>query len=340
LSHVVKEAATITAFIFVMMLVIEYANILSQGKWQTSLRKYQWGQYLFAAFLGAMPGCLGPFAIVSMYAHRMVSFGAVVATMIATSGDESFVMLAMIPKQALLLTLILFFLGIGAGYFTDVVLKNAAVSPDAICGGYEFHLEEKCECFPPLHIILNQWKSCTLARGVLSLILIVFALSLAFGLIGPTSWNWIRVTLLLLSSIAFFIVISVPDHFLDEHLWGHVVQKHIPRVFLWTFSTLMGLFFLTENFSLEGILRENEWMIMAIASFVGLIPESGPHYVFVTLYAKELIPISVLLASSIVQDGHGMLPVLAYSRKAFFIIKAINLLIGLMVGVAALSMGY
>jgi len=116
LSHVAKEAATITAFIFVMMLVIEYANILSQGKWQTTLRKHKWGQYIFAAFLGAMPGCLGPFAIVSMYAHRMVSFGAVVAAMIATSGDESFVMLAMIPKQALLLTLVLFVLGIGAGF--------------------------------------------------------------------------------------------------------------------------------------------------------------------------------------------------------------------------------
>lgn len=340
MSHVVKEAVTITAFIFVMMLVIEYANILSQGKWQTNLRKYRWGQYIFAAFLGAMPGCLGPFAIVSMYAHRMVSIGVVVAAMIATSGDESFVMLAMIPKQALLLTLILFVLGIGVGYLTDVTFKNAVASPDTICAGYEFHLEEKCECFPPLHIILNQWKACTWVRGILSLILILFVLALSSGLIGPSSWNWIRVTLLFISTIALFIVISVPDHFLDEHLWGHVVRKHIPRVFLWTFGTLVGLFVLTENFSLEGILKENEWMMMVIASLVGLIPESGPHYVFVTLYSKELIPISILLASSIVQDGHGMLPMLAYSRKAFFIIKAINLLIGLMVGATAMSMGF
>ena len=32
-----------------------------------------------------------------MYSHRVLSLGAVVTAMIATSGDEAFVMLAMIP---------------------------------------------------------------------------------------------------------------------------------------------------------------------------------------------------------------------------------------------------
>jgi hypothetical protein len=61
--------------------------------------------------------------------------------------------------------------------------------------------------------------------------------------------------------------------------------------------------------------------------------------VFVTLFSQQLIPFSILLASSIVQDGHGMLPMLAESRKDFFLIKGINILIGLVIGMLLLFLG-
>ena len=338
--HVIKEAITITAFIFVMMLLIEYINVLTQGDWQNRVREHKWGQYVLAAALGALPGCLGPFAIVSMYAHRMLSFGAVVSAMIATSGDESFVMLAMVPKQALMIILVLFVIGIFAGALTDILIGKKSLFQNVICEGYTFHSDEQCECFPPWEKIKKQWRHCSADRGVLSIFLIAFLFMLASGIMGPEKWNWIRITLLILSLSALFIVASVPDHFLEKHLWRHVAVKHVPRVFAWTCGTLILLFLITENFSLEGIIQENLWTVLAVASLVGLIPESGPHYVFVTLFAKGLIPVSILLASSIVQDGHGMLPMLAYSRKAFFGIKIINLLIGLLVGAAILVAGY
>lgn len=71
-----------------------------------------------------------------------------------------------------------------------------------------------------------------------------------------------------------------------------------------------------------------------------MIPESGPHLVVLTLYAQDSIPFSVLLAGSIVQDGHGMLPMLAHSRRAFFGIKLVNLGTGLVVGAVALWFGW
>jgi len=119
---VIKHVLMITGFVAVMMLVIEYLNVLSRGKWQERLANHLWGQYLLAAFLGATPGCLGAFAIVAMYSHRNLSLGAVVAAMIATAGDESFVMFAMIPETALPLHGILFALGIVSGALTDAIL--------------------------------------------------------------------------------------------------------------------------------------------------------------------------------------------------------------------------
>jgi hypothetical protein len=154
MSHVIKEAITITAFIFVMMLLIEYINVLTRGDWQNRVREHKWGQYVLAAALGALPGCLGPFAIVSMYAHRMLSFGAVVSAMIATSGDESFVMLAMVPKEGLLITLTLFILGIFSGALTDILIGGKTLFQNAICEGYAFHPDEQCECFPPWEKIM------------------------------------------------------------------------------------------------------------------------------------------------------------------------------------------
>jgi hypothetical protein len=76
----------------------------------------------------------------------------------------------------------------------------------------------------------------------------------------------------------------------------------------------------------------NQLVVLVIACLVGLIPESGPHMIFVTLFAQGMIPMSTLLASSAVQDGHGMLPLLAESKRSFVYVKAINLIVGLAIG--------
>ncbi|MGA2326005.1 MAG: putative manganese transporter [Bryobacteraceae bacterium] len=70
---------------------------------------------------------------------------------------------------------------------------------------------------------------------------------------------------------------------------------------------------------------------------MGLIPESGPHLIFVTLYAKGAIPFGILLANSVVQDGHGMLPLLADFRRDFLKIEAVNPIAGLLAGAVALG---
>lgn len=63
-------------------------------------------------------------------------------------------------------------------------------------------------------------------------------------------------------------------------------------------------------------------------------------FVFVMMYAQGLVPFSVLLASSIVQDGHGMLPLLSYTVKDSLLIKLVNLVIGLTVGIILYSLGF
>jgi hypothetical protein len=136
-----------------------------------------------------------------------------------------------------------------------------------------------------------------------------------------------------------FIFLTVPEHFLKEHLYRHILKKHLLRLFLWTCGAFFAIHFIQSSIILEDILANNAVMILLIAVLIGLIPESGPHLIFVTLYSQHLIPFSILLASSIVQDGHGMLPLLAESRKDFLKVKVINMSAGFIIGLILVHLG-
>jgi hypothetical protein len=331
LPQTITHAIMITGFVAMMMLVIEYLNVMTQGVWQRGLRGGRWRQYLLAGFLGATPGCLGAFAVVSLYLHREITLGAVVIAMIATSGDESFVMLSMIPKQAPLIFILLFCIGLAAGVVTDILFEEKTGEQAHCHNDFDLHEENICHCFSRGHL-LEQWTHCSAARGILSGALLIFLFTVVSGQLGPAAWNWMKITLVILSTVAFFVVATVPDHFLEEHLWDHVVMNHVPRVFLWTFGALLLMHVLVNHLHLEGWMQQNQLIILLIACFVGLIPESGPHLLFLTLFVENTIPFSIFLASSIVQDGHGMLPLLAESQRDFLKVKAINLFAGLLAG--------
>jgi len=332
----------ITGFVFVMMLILEYLNLLNSGGWRSVLVSSKWGQYLIAALLGIIPGCLGAFAVVAMFSHGFISLGAVVTAMIATSGDEAFLMLAMIPGKALIITGVLFTVGIIAGVITDFSFGKHGISvTDKYCQLEVHENYDKCCTFSKTRT-MDVWRNCSLARAVLALLITLIIISVAIGQIGPHVWNWIRITLIIVSAGALFVVSTVTDHFLEEHLWQHIVKKHLPKIFIWAFGTLLLIFILRKylNLDVSGSSGWGRWAFLVVACIVGLIPQSGPHLVFLTLYVSGTLPLSILLANSIVQDGHGMLPMLAESRKAFIIVKAINLFVGLVVGAAAMAFGF
>ncbi len=365
----------ITGFVFVMMLVIEYINVATSGRWGERLARNRAGQYILASLLGALPGCLGPFAIVAMFSHRIVGLGAVITAMVATSGDETFVMLALIPKQTMILIPALMATGILAGILTDSLSPKVKFLEKMHCDGLVVHEGHQGNYFPRGGVA-RQWRNCTPARGILTVAIVLLLIAVVTGQLSHgghgledmggagtetaeqiheeaddhageehvdhDGWGWIRITLLVTSIMALFIVVTVPDHFLDEHLWRHIAIRHVPRIFLWAFGALLVLHLLTSNLGIDmgGLMARGQWFVLLAACLAGLIPQSGPHLIFVTLFAGGYIPISILLANSIVQDGHGMLPVLAYSRRVFILIKIINLIFGLVVGAGAMAAGF
>jgi hypothetical protein len=144
--------------------------------------------------------------------------------------------------------------------------------------------------------------------------------------------DWIKLTIIISSILALIIILFSSNHFVKKHLIDHVIKKHLLKIFLWIAGTLILINLLLHNFDVGAWIYSNMFFILIIALLLGIIPQSGPHLVFVVMFIQGLIPFSILLASSIVQDGHGSLPLLAESKKSFAIMKIINILVGLLVG--------
>ena len=347
LISIFKHSLMISFFVFVMMLLVDFIDIASKGRMSGIIKGGRWRQYTLASFLGSIPGCLGAFMNVSLYVHGLISFGAIVGGMIATSGDEAFVMLTQFPGTALALFGLLFVLGIVFAWISDKIVSHLGFIPCELCIDAHCeaclpdidHQESMSNIFGPTNLIEN-FQSLSFTRFLLLVLIASFLILISTGNLGPSTWDWKRITFICLSLCTLCIIIVCSEHYLESHIWGHIIKVHLFRVFLWSFGALLFVHWGLAFWNLNTFIHEHMLWILLIGAFMGIIPESGPHLVFVMMYAQGLVPFSVLFITSFVQDGHGMLPLLSYSLKDSVLIKVFNLVFGLAVGGIFFAMGF
>lgn len=372
---VLKNSVLITGLVIVMMIMIEYVNVQSGGRWFSRLQGNSFMQVILASLLGMVPGCIGGFAAVSLYTHRLISFGALVAMMICSSGDEAFVMLAMIPRQAVVIFSVLFVIAVISGTVVDMIFRKKRRMAISQCGlDFDIHKEECGASLFRLSSFRNL-KSAGREKIFILCFIGLFSGAIISGIlehdhdahahdagyheetivagngtcqdtciheedtahihahgINILNERWLNLVFAALGIITLLLTVTASEHFVKSHLWNHVVKKHMLSIFLWTFGALFIIQTGMLYFDMEGLLRENMFAVLVIAVLIGFIPESGPHMVFISLFSGGLVPVSVLVANSIVQDGHTALPLLAESKKDFFMAKAINMLVGFFTG--------
>ena len=91
-----------------------------------------WGPAI-GAVLGVSPGCAGAIMVMPLFARRSVSYGTVIAALVATMGDSSWVIMAVNPEMAGVVHGILFVTGLVTGYAVDLLRVRPAV-PDPAGG--------------------------------------------------------------------------------------------------------------------------------------------------------------------------------------------------------------
>ncbi len=342
-----KHALLISFFVFVMMLLVDFIETASNRRMSDLLKGGRWRQYMLASILGSTPGCLGAFMNVSLYVHGMISFGAIVGGMIATSGDEAFVMLTQFPLVALGLFALLFVAGILSAWISDGMVKFLNFVPcesclDAQCEPCRAGMDHSGALGDIFRIdnLLKNLGSLSFTRFLLIMLILSFLVLVTSGIIGPAVWNWKRITFTILCLGSLYIAMVVSEHYLDDHIWGHIIKGHLFRVFLWSFGALLFVHLGLTFWNLDAFVREHMVGVLIIGALMGIIPESGPHLIFVMMYAQGLVPFSVLFTVSFVQDGHGMLPLLSYSIKDSLLIKGFNLIFGLLIGGCLFALGW
>ena len=334
LTESLRTAVLVTGLVVIMMMLIEVFNVSSSGRMFSGLRNRRFGQVLLSALLGAVPGCMGGFASVSLYTHGLISFGALIAMMIASSGDEAFVMLAMFPGKSAWIFLILFVVAVAVGLLVDLFRSKY----DG-CHSMSVHDEDRETKHEHHHERHYGWQRIAMFLGVL-----IFLGALLGGWLEGAdedaggfnllSEEWMYWLFAALSLAVLGMLLFAGDHFVEEHLWEHIVCHHLPSIFLWTFGTILVIGLLMSYFDITSWISDNTILMILLAAAIGIIPESGPHLVFVSLYATGVVPLPVLLASCISQDGHASLPLLAESRGSFLKAKLINVLVAIVIGLA------
>lgn len=276
-----KSSLTISLIIFALMIVTELLILKYKDKIIKFAQKNKFLSYLVSSFFGSVPGCIGTFAMDSLYMAGLLGFGGIVAAMISTSGDEAFIMLSMIAAGELqanpiiILIIVLFVLGIIGAYIADFIIKKLNISFCKNC-----------------HVIHHKSEEFKF------------------------------------------------KHFLKEHIYKHIIKKHIWQIFLWLFAAIFIIDLIKPLIDASMIFNgSNLFYILIVSALVGILPISGPNVFLLVLFSKGMIPFSILLTNSIIQDGHGLLPIMGYSIDDAIKIKTFNFMFGLIIGIILLSLG-
>ncbi|RMH95455.1 MAG: hypothetical protein D6681_13195 [Calditrichaeota bacterium] len=266
--EVLGETLLITGFVLLALVVMDLLYWYTRGRLADMLQRRPGTQYLVGAVLGAIPGCEGAYLAVSLHTHGLISFGALLSSFIATTGDEAWMMFSLIPFPALLLSLTLIAVGFVVGWSLDTLRRK-------------LRQEKHRHCEIPLP--------------------------------APRERFSLR-------------------EYLGHHLWQHLIRKHLWKIALWIFVALLVIEVGIRQFDVPAFLHDRPFLVLLIAAGIGLIPHSGPHMFFVTLYAEHLIPFSVLFTNMTVQSGHALLPLLPLSLRDSVNLKLIGLGVGIVLG--------
>ncbi len=109
----------VTVFVGAVLLLFGFINYKTSGLFVNTIRESKRFQPVIGALLGLTPGCGGAIFIMPLFVKGHVSFGAVVATLVATMGDAAFVLISTMPKQYLVISVLSFIVAVLTGYVVD-----------------------------------------------------------------------------------------------------------------------------------------------------------------------------------------------------------------------------
>ena len=282
-----------------------------------------------ASFLGALPGCGGAIIVVTQYTKGYVSFGSVVAVLIATMGDAAFLLIAREPTTGLMLMATGFTVGTISGWVVDRIhgLDFMRANSEARLAFADRQQPVRPVVQAPAWRLANSiWVYLAVPGAVLGLLVATqYETDGLFGSLAeiePTHWFGALAGIMCLSMWALSTkeqgLVGQHDHDVAALTTTQRVIKDTNFVTTWVVLGFLT-YELAVHFVGSGI--EN-WLhvwaplVPLVAIIVGFIPGCGPQIVITTLYLTGTIPLSAQFGNAIANDGDALFPALPRTRPA------------------------
>lgn len=347
---------------YVSLSIVGFALISFASKKRLDRKANQlgpkWAHPIIGSFLGAIPGCGATIVAASLYKNKKISFGGLFATFISTLGEGSFVLLGASDeadvagnlKAYATITIFGLLAGIIFGYLFDVSGFRA---------NYDNNQEKQAE---------NQnlpTKQNTLAGAIIENIgfyaIIAMAIFLAPGSIMAL-WGggidtiadltyWVSIALTITCIAFHFVTRFIYKHhdcYCDEDDIKSTTLHAIIDVAMVVTYVFIGL--VVANYVIDvlvGAETFDAWMtssayiVILLAALIGVMPGCGGMIaVAVAFITIPNFPMAALIAAAIATSGDGIFPLLAENKKDGLIVSLAGLVVALVVGYIALSLGF
>ena len=286
-------------------------------------------QVLFAALLGALPGCGGAIIVTTQFVSGRVGFGAIVAVLTSTMGDAAFLLLASKPDIGFAVIGLGVMVGCISGWVVNEIHADDFLRPQA-----EQVIGRVSQCQTPTKGFEQRainlqgvfWKWLLLPATVIAL-LGSFQVDINQLLGWPEmAIEWLGAALIITSTLLWSLTKEIKDYESTvaedtKQVSSHPIQKAAQDtnfVTAWVIIAFMA-FELVAFFGQVDLATTfagwGPWMPL-MGLIVGLLPGCGPQILVTSLYIAGAAPLSAQLANAISNDGDALFPAIALAPKA------------------------
>lgn len=304
-------------------------------------------QVLFAALLGALPGCGGAIVVATQFIQGRVGFGSLVAVLTATMGDAAFLLLASEPKTGFLVVSVGVVVGVVTGWVVNAIHDDGFLRPKT----KQHHALSQACCREGDG---NEQNDTAInLQGLLWKVLLVpgafIALALSFQIDVNAAFrlpeNTIEVigACLVIANLLLWSLTreinsyeaTVSEDKKQKSL--HPIQKTAQDTnFITAWVVIAFLAFELTNlvFPFELGTWSNQWVMALplLGVLFGLLPGCGPQILITSLYLSGVVPLSAQISNALSNDGDALFPVLAIAPKAALVATLYSAVPALIVG--------
>lgn len=341
----------IGSMIGVFILIFGFLNYKTNGSFTNFISNNVTLQPLLGAIIGSIPGCGGSLAIMPLYIKGNLSFGAIVASLIASLGDSAFILISTDIKIYLFVTIICFVTGVVTGYVVDSLelglklnLREIKIHKSEI-NSISMHNNSNntilIQDSNHFHGTISKLAHMITHEIGYKFYIAVLIVGFVFMMIAHSNihYSWIEYIHSIEEIIAiigvassimymyFFKKIFKNSSIMEEEnkkeslreLLIHSVGE-ISFIITWIFVAYVFydliIYLVGGEEVLMTLVLSTGIISVIVGALLGVIPGCGIQIILMSFYLKGAIPFAVLIANSISQDGDALFPLIAMDKKS------------------------